>query len=112
VSYMNIAGNGLEHVERDKEIKRGDIRWRQERRGKAVCIKGVYCFVYVYYTMTKGGSSMQRLSDDLILTLITHPITKPTKKKVTLPYPSFIHSTILCDNQNIPLIFDDPSSSP
>jgi hypothetical protein len=40
---MNIAGNGLEHVERDKEIKRDDIRWRQERRGKAVCIKGVYC---------------------------------------------------------------------
>jgi hypothetical protein len=30
---------------------------------------------------------MQRLSDDLILTLITHPITKPTEKKVILPYP-------------------------
>jgi hypothetical protein len=30
---------------------------------------------------------MQRLSDDLILTLITHPITKPTEKKVIPPYP-------------------------
>jgi hypothetical protein len=76
VSDKDMLGNGLEHVERYKEIKRDDIRWRQESRGKAVCIKGGLLFVYVYYTMTKGGSSMQTLSDDLILTLTTHPITQ------------------------------------
>jgi hypothetical protein len=73
--------------------------------------KGGLLFVYVYYTMTKGGSSMQRLSDDLILTLITHPITKPTEKKVIPTPPSFttISFVIIIF---YPLIFDDPSSSP
>jgi len=90
---MNIAENSLEHVERDKEIKRDDISWCQGGEERLCVFKGVYCL----FTFTKkGGSSMQTLSDDLILILLTHPITKSTEKKVLLPYPSFIHSNILC----------------
>ena len=54
--------------------------------------KGGLLFVY---NTKKGGSSMQRLSDDLIhpryLLLISNlvaPISQATKKKVILPYPS------------------------
>ena len=90
---MNIAGNSLEHVERDKEIKRNDIRWCQGEEERLCVLKGVYCL----FTFTKkGGSSMQTLSDDRIFTLITHPISEPAETKVILPYPSFIHSNILC----------------
>ena len=76
--------------------------------------KGGLSFVY---NTKKGGSSMQRLSDDLIL--ITHnllpisnlvaPISQATKKKISLPYPS----NILCGQSYFtPLILEDPSSSP
>lgn len=76
-----------------------------------MCIKGVYC---LFTIQRKGGSSMQRLSDDLIR--ITHyllpisnlvaPISQATKKKVILPYPS----NILCGNRFH--LLEDPSSSP
>jgi len=56
-------------------------------KGKAVFIKGVY---RLFTTLTQGGSSMQLTSDDLILTLMVHPVIQATSEESNTTLPILI----------------------